>query len=79
MHETFEAIIDKNGRIRVLEDMAIKKPVRALITILEETPKSSLGAEKTEPDVSAYPLHGTPYQFDYPFSHVAAEEWDVEQ
>ncbi len=79
MHETFEAIIDKNGRIRVLEDMTIKKPVRALITILEEAPKPPLGTETTEPDVSAYPLQGTPYQFDDPFSPIAAEEWNVEQ
>ncbi len=79
MHKTFEAIIDKNGRIQVVENMSVKKPVRALITILEEVPKLSLGTETTEPDVSVYPLHGTPYQFDDPFSSIAAEEWGVEQ
>ena len=57
MHKTIEAIIDKNGRIQVVEDMNIRKPVRALITILEEAPKRSLGTE------TAYPLRRTSYRY----------------
>ena len=79
MHKTFEAIIDKNGRIQVVEDMRVKKPVRALITILEEAPKPSLDSQMIKVTEMAYPLRGTSYQFDDPFSPVAAEEWNVEQ
>jgi hypothetical protein len=36
MHTTFEAIIEPNGRIRALEPISVQRPVRALLTILEE-------------------------------------------
>ena len=59
--------------------MSVKKPVRALIKIPEEEPKPSLGPQMIEVTETAYPLRGTAYQFDDPFSPIAAEEWDVEQ
>jgi len=41
MHTTLEAIIEPNGQIRILEPIKLIKPVRALITILENEPKPS--------------------------------------
>lgn len=35
MHMTLEAIIEPGGRVRILENVKFGKPVRALITILE--------------------------------------------
>lgn len=36
MLQTIEAIIDMQGRVRLLEDVKIGKPRRALVTILDE-------------------------------------------
>lgn len=36
MHKTVEAIIDKDGRVRLLEPLAVEHPTRALVTVLEE-------------------------------------------
>jgi hypothetical protein len=38
MVQTFEAIIDENGTIRLLEKVPVDAPRRALVTILEEEP-----------------------------------------
>jgi hypothetical protein len=38
MVQTFEAIIDENGTIRLLEKVQVDAPRRALVTILEEEP-----------------------------------------
>ena len=36
MLKTIEAIIDKNGTVRLLETIQLTKPRRALVTILDE-------------------------------------------
>ena len=36
--QTIEAIIDEHGRVRLLENVRIPGPRRALVTILEEEP-----------------------------------------
>ncbi|WP_438021373.1 hypothetical protein WMF18_20855 [Sorangium sp. So ce315] len=34
---------------------------------------------KERPQPSAYPLHGTPYRFDDPFSPAEPEGWEAER
>lgn len=36
MLKTLEAVIDDQGRVRLLEEVRLSKPRRALVTILEE-------------------------------------------
>ena len=38
MIQTVEAIVDADGRVRLLGDMSIARPQRALVTILDEPP-----------------------------------------
>lgn len=38
MIRTFEAIIDENGVVRLLEDIHLSSAKRALVTILEDDP-----------------------------------------
>ena len=38
MIQTLEAIIDEQGRVRLLETVRLPAPQRALVTILEEEP-----------------------------------------
>ena len=38
MIQTVEAIIDKNGKVRLLESVTLPEARRALVTILEEEP-----------------------------------------
>lgn len=37
--QTLEAIIDKNGKVRLLEKVRLPKERRALLTILDDEPK----------------------------------------
>jgi hypothetical protein len=36
MIKTVEAVVDANGRIRLLEDVSVAGPRRALVTVLDE-------------------------------------------
>jgi hypothetical protein len=36
MIQTVQAVIDKNGQVRLLENVQFSKPRRALVTILDE-------------------------------------------
>ncbi|MDZ7292401.1 MAG: hypothetical protein ONB44_22545 [candidate division KSB1 bacterium] len=36
MIQTVQAVIDKNGQVRLLENVQLSKPRRALVTILDE-------------------------------------------
>jgi hypothetical protein len=38
MIKTVEAVIDEQGRVRLLEPVAVERSRRALVTILEEEP-----------------------------------------
>jgi hypothetical protein len=40
MHTTLEAIIEVDGQIRTLEPIVLPYPSRALVTILEEEPRT---------------------------------------
>ncbi len=42
MIRTVEAIIDKHGRVRLLEEVKLPKSCRALVTILEEAPRADV-------------------------------------
>lgn len=42
MIKTLEAIIDKNGHIHLMEDVNLSETRRALVTILEEPPKTEV-------------------------------------
>lgn len=49
MIQTIEAVIDTEGRIRLLEDVRLSGERRALVTILDEPAKASETALLTEP------------------------------
>ena len=36
MHKTVEAIIEQDGRVRLLEPLNLSHPARALVTVLED-------------------------------------------
>jgi len=36
MMQTVQAVIDKNGKIRLLENVQVSRPRRALVTILDD-------------------------------------------
>ncbi len=42
MIQTYEAVVDETGAIRLLQDVALDSPRRALVTILDESPESKL-------------------------------------
>ena len=39
--QTVEAIVDKNGKVKLLSDVKLRKSRRALLTILDEEPHDS--------------------------------------
>lgn len=39
MMQTLEAIIDENGRVKLLENVRLPRAHRALLTILDDEPK----------------------------------------
>lgn len=44
--QTVEAIVDKNGKVKLLSDVRLPKNRRALLTILDEEPKVSPESKK---------------------------------
>jgi hypothetical protein len=42
MIRTVEAIIDEHGRVRLLEELRLPEPRRALVSILEEGPRTGV-------------------------------------
>jgi hypothetical protein len=42
MLKTVEAIVDEHGRVRLLEEVRLPAARRALVTILEEVPRTGL-------------------------------------
>jgi hypothetical protein len=42
MIRTVEAIVDEHGRVRLLEEVRLPAARRALVTILEEVPRTGL-------------------------------------
>jgi len=40
MIRTVEAVVDSSGNVRLLEDVQLSGPRRALVTILEDAPRS---------------------------------------
>jgi len=40
MIQTVEAVVDPNGNVRLLEDIRLTGPRRALLTILDDAPRS---------------------------------------
>jgi hypothetical protein len=42
MIQTVEAIIDENGKVRLLESVSLSEARRALVTILEEEPAAGV-------------------------------------
>ena len=42
MIRTVEAIVDEHGRVRLLEELRLPAPRRALVTILEEGPRAGV-------------------------------------
>ncbi len=43
MIRTIEAVVDEQGRIRLLEDVKLSESRRALVTILDEDPRMMAG------------------------------------
>lgn len=46
MMQTLEAVVDKTGKISLLEEVYLKENRRALVTILDEKPKVFIGSKK---------------------------------
>ena len=44
--QTFEAIVDERGKISLLEEVRLEKSRRALVTILDEEPKTAVASKK---------------------------------
>jgi len=45
MSQTIEAVIDKDGKVRLLESITLGKARRALVTILDEAPADESALE----------------------------------
>jgi len=48
MIRTVEAVVDPSGKVRLLEDVQLSGPRRALVTILDDAPRSEETALLTE-------------------------------
>jgi hypothetical protein len=48
MIRTVEAVVDSNGQVRLVEDVQLSGPRRALVTILDDAPRSEETALMTE-------------------------------
>ena len=46
MMQTLEAIVDETGKISLLEEVRLEKSRRALVTILDEEPKTAATSKK---------------------------------
>lgn len=46
MIQTLEAIVNESGKIELLTEIRLKKPQRALVTILDEEPKVADESQK---------------------------------
>ena len=46
MIQTLEAVVNESGKIELLTEICLKKPQRALVTILDEEPKVSDESKK---------------------------------
>jgi len=46
MMQTLEAIVDETGKISLLEEVRLEKSRRALVTILDEEPKTAAASKK---------------------------------
>lgn len=46
MIQTLEAVVNENGKIELVTEIRLKKPQRALVTILDEDPKVSSETKK---------------------------------
>ena len=42
MLRTVEAIVDRHGHVRLLEEVKLPEDLRALVTILEEAPRAGI-------------------------------------
>ena len=49
MIRTVEAVVDPNGNVRLLEDIQLAGPRRALVTILDDAPRNEETALLSEP------------------------------
>ena len=52
MIQTFEAVIDKNGNIHLLQEIKLSASKRALVTILDEEPVTSISETALLSEVS---------------------------
>ncbi len=48
MIRTLEAVVNESGKIELLTEIRLKKPQRALVTILDEEPKVSDESKKEQ-------------------------------
>jgi hypothetical protein len=70
MSQTFEATIDKNGRIVLHENVELEKSRRALVTILDEDPKVEVSETVLLSERSLAELWSTPEE-DRAWQHLA--------
>jgi hypothetical protein len=53
MIRTIEAVIDSKGNVRLLEEVQLPGPRRALVTILQDAPRAHETALLSEPALAA--------------------------
>jgi hypothetical protein len=72
MARTVEAVVDEQGRVRLLEEVRLPEARRALVTILEDAPKISISetALLSEP---ALAKDWTRPEEDQAWSHLQSE------
>ncbi|MGH9947999.1 MAG: hypothetical protein ACRD6X_12475 [Pyrinomonadaceae bacterium] len=65
-----ETTVQSNGRV-VIENLPFEEGKNVEVIVLEKN-----GAKNIDPD-NQYPLHGTPYSYEDPFSPlISLEEWE---
>jgi len=70
MIRTVEAVVDASGNVRLLEDVQLPGPRRALVTILEDAPRSAETAVLSERALADW---GRPEE-DAAWSHLQPAE-----
>ena len=53
MIQTLEAVVNESGKIELLTEIRLKKRQRALVTILDEDPKTSIEETETPEEIKA--------------------------
>ena len=73
MIQTFEAIIDEQGKVQLLQNVRLSQVRRALVTILEEKPNSTVSETALLSEISLAEDWNRPEE-DEAWSHLQTEQ-----